>query len=67
LQLGKEMGYKMPEVGAIYGIEIVDEAVFGERLSPELAEKLDSIIEAIREDITAILSECASEDGATPI
>lgn len=55
VQLGWEFGYKMPEVAAIYGIEIGDEAFFGEKLSPELAERLDSIIEEIRADITATL------------
>ena len=55
VQLGKEFGYKMPEVAAIYGIEIGEEALFGEDLSPELARKTDSIIEAISEDINAVL------------
>jgi hydrogenase maturation protease len=66
LQLGKEMGYKMPEVAAIYGIEICDEAYFGEELSRELAEKLDSKIETIRDDITSVLAnrDC---DGSTSI
>jgi hydrogenase maturation protease len=56
MQLGREFGYKMPEVAAIYGIEIGDEAFFGEKLSPELAERLDSIIEEIGADITATLA-----------
>ena len=56
VQLGREFGYKMPEVAAIYGIEIGDEAFFGEGLSPDLAERLNSIIEAIRADITATLA-----------
>jgi len=67
LELGREMGYKMPEVAAVYGIEIGDEAVFGEKLSPGLAEKLDSIIEEIRRDITAILASCDCEGSAPPV
>jgi hydrogenase maturation protease len=55
LQLGKEFGYKMPEVAAIYGIEISEEAFFGEGLSSELAAKLDGIIRTIRGQIMAIL------------
>ena len=55
MQLGKEFGYKMPEVAAIYGIEIGDEAFFGEGLSLELAQKFDSIIGDIREDIASVL------------
>ncbi len=56
IQLGKEFGYKMPEVVAIYGIEIVEEAFFGEGLSPDLAQKLDSIIETIKGDIESSLA-----------
>ena len=51
LALGKQMGLKMPVVGAIYGIEIENPVSFGEELTPPLAEKLPSLIESIRQDI----------------
>jgi hydrogenase maturation protease len=51
LALGKQLGLKMPVVGAIYGIEIENPVSFGEELTPSLAEKLPSLIESIRQDI----------------
>jgi len=56
VQLAKEFGNKMPEVAVIYGIKIGDDVAFGEGLSAELDQKLDSIIERIREDITSRLA-----------
>ncbi|VUT24055.1 MAG: Hydrogenase maturation protease [Candidatus Methanolliviera sp. GoM_oil] len=53
LQIGKEFGYRMPEVGEIYGIEIGGEVSFGEELSLELREKIPYIIESIVDDITS--------------
>jgi hydrogenase maturation protease len=51
MKLGRSIGYKMPEVGCIYGIEIGDEVEFGESLLPATKEKLDEIIEIICSDI----------------
>jgi hydrogenase maturation protease len=51
MKLGRSIGYEMPEVGCIYGIEIGDEVEFGESLLPEIEEKLDEIIEIICSDI----------------
>ncbi len=51
LSLGKELGYEVPEVAAIYGIGIDQEVPFGEELSARLAEKLPSIVERIARDI----------------
>lgn len=59
LQLGRDMGYKMPEVGGIYGIEIGDEVSFGEDISPELVEKVPSIVEGIVDDITSRIQLCS--------
>lgn len=57
LQLGKDMGQKMPEVGGIYGIEIGDTVSFGEELSTELRERVQSIVDAIAEDIKFSLQD----------
>jgi hydrogenase maturation protease len=55
LQLGKALGYEMPEVGGVYGIEIGDEVCFGLQLSPQLREKSQCIVREIAEDIRAHL------------
>jgi hydrogenase maturation protease len=51
MELGAFLGYEMPEVGAVYGIEIGNVADFGERLSAGLSEKLTTITEAILDDM----------------
>jgi len=56
LRLGGELGYKMPELGRVYGIEIGDEIAFGEELSPELKERLPCIIEKIADDVRSHLN-----------
>jgi len=55
MQLGGELGYRMPDVVAIYGIEIGDEIAFGEKLSSVLKEKTKSLVERIVEDIRSSL------------
>ena len=50
-ELGRKLGFAMPELGGIYGIEIGSPVFFGEELSPELAEKLPSLIRSITQDI----------------
>jgi hydrogenase maturation protease len=56
LELGKNLGFQMPEVAAIYGIEIENPVSFGEELSPLLLEKLPGLIQAIAEDIRSSLN-----------
>jgi len=56
VQLGKEMGLKMPHISGIYGIEIGDEVSFGEDLTPPLKEKIQSIIQEILTEITTLLA-----------
>ncbi|OGP51177.1 MAG: hypothetical protein A2Y79_03235 [Deltaproteobacteria bacterium RBG_13_43_22] len=51
LDLGKQLGFNLPEVGAIYGIEIEAPVSFGEALSPALFQKLPSLIRFITKDI----------------
>jgi hydrogenase maturation protease len=51
LDLGKQLGLKVPEVGAIYGVEIENPVSFGEELSPSLSQKLPSLIQLIHQDI----------------
>ncbi len=49
--LGKKMGYDIPENIIIYGIEVKELTTFGEGLSPEVAEKLDSAVEFVKKDL----------------
>lgn len=56
MELGKLLGYDMPEVGGVYGIGINAEVAFGETLSIELNEKISTITNRIFEDIVAIIS-----------
>jgi hydrogenase maturation protease len=51
MKLGRSLGYEMPKLGCIYGIEIGDEVEFSESLSPAVEEKLEGIIETICADI----------------
>lgn len=45
--LGKELGYPLPEVIRIFGIEIGKEISFGEALPPEIEQRSQSIAEQI--------------------
>lgn len=56
LDLGKQLGLKMPQVEAIYGIEIENSNTFGEGLTPLLSEKLPVLIESIAHDIQTCLA-----------
>lgn len=55
MRLGRELGYEMPEVAAIYGIEIGDEVEFGEGLSSELRAKAEAAIPELIEDIRRLI------------
>jgi hydrogenase maturation protease len=55
MELGNQIGLKMPEVCGIYGIEIGDDVEFGTELSPEIEVKLDSMAEIIVRDIKSAL------------
>ncbi|HVN70973.1 MAG TPA: hydrogenase maturation protease [Desulfomonilia bacterium] len=62
MELGDRCGLNMPEVRAVYGIEIGDSVCFGNCLSPELQEKVASIMETILSDIAS--SSTAQPDRA---
>jgi len=47
LELGQKLGYNMPELINIYGIEIQDDTHFGERCTEEVEERIPAIIEHI--------------------
>jgi hydrogenase maturation protease len=51
MKLGRSLGYDMPKVGGIYGIEIGDDVEFSESLSPQIQEKLDDIEGIICQDV----------------
>jgi hydrogenase maturation protease len=55
LQLGRDLGYKIPKICGIYGIEIGDGSVFGTKLSPELSSKKADIVREIINDIRKAL------------
>jgi len=56
LQLGTDLGLDMPEVEAIYGIEIGTDVSFGQQFSPELSSNLESLVLRIANDISARLA-----------
>ena len=51
MELGKRCGLNMPEIGAVYGIEIGDSVCFGSSLTMELQERLGSIMDNILDDM----------------
>ncbi|HPI92958.1 MAG TPA: hydrogenase maturation protease [Deltaproteobacteria bacterium] len=51
IDLGRSCGIDMPEIGAVYGIEIGDAVCFDEELSDGLKDKLDGIVEIILRDM----------------
>lgn len=56
LKLGRDMGLKMPEPAAVFGIEIGNATDFGTALSPALHSALPSLEEAITKRIREIIS-----------
>ena len=55
LKVGRDMGLKMPEPTAVFGIEIGNATDFGTALSPALQSALPSLEEAITERIRGII------------
>jgi hydrogenase maturation protease len=47
VELGKRMGYSIPEAIHIFAIEILEDQVFGEELTPPLQERFEAIIDEI--------------------
>ncbi len=60
IELGKKLGYKMPEVIRIYGIEVNDIG-WRESLSPELEERLPQIVDEIIKDMGGLYA-CKCEE-----
>jgi hydrogenase maturation protease len=55
LKLGRDMGLKMPEPAAVFGVEVGNATDFGIALSPELQSALPSLEVAITERIREII------------
>jgi len=55
MELGRKLGLTMPEVGAVYAVEIENPISFGKELTPSLSEKLPALIESITKDIQLCL------------
>ena len=53
LQMGKKWGYDIPADIRIYGIEVKELSRFSENCTPEVAEKLDEIVENILSSLAA--------------
>jgi len=51
LELGRNLGYRVPDIGGIFGIEIGEDSCFGTELSPQLMGKKKDIVQEIIEDI----------------
>ncbi len=51
LALGRSQGMDVPDDVAIYAIEVVDTLTFGEELTPELAARVDAIVDEIANEV----------------
>lgn len=51
LEMGRRCGMDVPEVGAVYGIEIGDAICFDENLSTVLQERFELIVETVMKDM----------------
>jgi len=47
IELGKRIGYSIPEAIHIFAIEILEDQVFGEEFTPPLQERFEAIIDEI--------------------
>jgi hydrogenase maturation protease len=55
MEFGKALGFKIPEISSVYGIEIGKEVAFGRELSSGLLQRTEEIRRIILEDIKARL------------
>jgi hydrogenase maturation protease len=63
MEMGKRCGLNMPEVGAVYGIEIGDSVCFGSSLTMELQERIAPIMDKILGDIDAACPACPDQSA----
>jgi hydrogenase maturation protease len=54
LELGRRLGYPMPDEVVVYAIEAVDVETFGEELSPPVAAAADRVVALIRDELAAV-------------
>ena len=54
IELGKELGLKVPKYMHIFAIEIIEDQVFGEEFSAPLKERFEQIIEEIHNKIQTL-------------
>jgi hydrogenase maturation protease len=52
MDMGRKLGSKIPDDVRIFGIEILNNTDFSEKLTPEIEKKLDSIVDQIIEQIS---------------
>jgi hydrogenase maturation protease len=55
IELGKQLGLKVPKYMHIFAIEIIEDQVFGEEFTPPLKERFEQIIEEIHKKIQTLL------------
>lgn len=60
MELGRTQGMDVPGEVLIYAIEVVDTLTFDEELTPELAEKIDGIVDHI---VSEAFAEGVSDPG----
>jgi hypothetical protein len=51
MALGRVQGMDVPDEVRIYAIEVIDTLTFGEELTPELAERVDAVVDEIARDV----------------
>jgi hydrogenase maturation protease len=57
MQLGKALGFKVPELLSVYGIAIGENVAFGQDLSPPLRQRAEEIRWIIMEDVKTRLHD----------
>jgi len=61
MELGRVQGMDVPDEVMIYAIEVVDVLTFGEELTPEIASKVDDIVEVIVAEVFPGESDATQE------
>ncbi len=52
LEVGRRLGYEMPDRVTVFAIEADDVETFGERLSPPVAEAAARVVELVRAEVS---------------